>query len=296
MLRRHRGSARRSASRGRPRDCSAARSDHGTGRSRTRHTNDRRPGRTEGTCGHLDAPCPLCLSIRNDGRHRLAGDEDCYRALFPFAPGTGAAGKIAPVDRYFGGPADSGSPVALRPSLTGGLPFRLLPEPRMPARAGEVKRSDRLRLPPTRLQPRRYLRREAFFCRSGDLADPACLDGGDRVGGSENRLRPHDVVHTFLAQTAKTVPGLQDPAVTSSYDADGARPSATVADAVSLSPELLDANRDLFHACHPLSGAIGITLFGRQLNMRDRARANGCRIIPDAGRVIPARTPRSRTV
>jgi hypothetical protein len=66
-----------------------------------------------------------------------------------------------------------------------------------------------------------------------------------------------------------------------------------VADALSLSPELLDAIRDEFHACHPLSGAIGITLSGRQLNMRALVGASGCRIIPGLGRVISARTPRS---
>ena len=43
----------------------------------------------------------------------------------------GAAGKIATDDCYFGGPANSGSPVALRPPLTGGLPFRLLSVPTM---------------------------------------------------------------------------------------------------------------------------------------------------------------------
>ena len=44
----------------------------------------------------------------------------------------------------------------MRPSLTRGLPFRLLPRPTMTARAGEVKRKARSSSRPTRLQPRRY--------------------------------------------------------------------------------------------------------------------------------------------
>src|ERR1035441_5919740 len=39
----------------------------------------------------------------------------------------------------FGGPADSGSPVALRPSLTRGLPFRLASKSTMNPRPGQVK-------------------------------------------------------------------------------------------------------------------------------------------------------------
>jgi hypothetical protein len=137
---------------------------------------------------------------------------------------------------------------------------------------------------------------EPFWCCSGDLADPSCLDRRNRVGGPENGLRPHDIADTFLAQAAKTVPGLQDPAVSSAHFADQAGPSAAVADALSLSPELLDAIRHVIHACHPLSGAIAITLFGRQLNMTDPAHASGCRITPLAGCAIWARMPRSRTM
>jgi hypothetical protein len=40
---------------------------------------------------------------------------------------------------YFGGPADSGSPVALRPSLAGGLPFRLLVLTRLFSMGRQVK-------------------------------------------------------------------------------------------------------------------------------------------------------------
>ena len=108
VVRRRRDPSRRSASRGRPPGGRVELTDHGRGRSRTRHTGARKHGRRPGTCDHLDVPCPPCLSIRNGGRHRVADGEGCCLALFPFAPGTGAAGKIAPCDRYFGGPANSG--------------------------------------------------------------------------------------------------------------------------------------------------------------------------------------------
>ena len=47
--------------------------------------------------------------------------------MFPLSPEQEATGENSFVTcSYFGGPADSESPVALRPSLARGLPFRLL--------------------------------------------------------------------------------------------------------------------------------------------------------------------------
>ena len=79
------------------------------------------------------------------------------------------------------------------------------------------------------------------------------------------------------AQTAKTVSGFQDPALMSANLADHAGPSAAVADTLSLPPEFPDAIRDVCHPCHPLSGAIAITLVGAQLNMADPVGASGRR-------------------
>jgi len=126
---------------------------------------------------------------------------------------------------------------------------------------------------------------------SGNLADSARfrrgaarLDCCDRVRGSKHGLRSQNVVDAFFAQTAKTVTGSQDPALTSPNLSDYAGPSATVANTLSLPPEFPDAIRDICHPCHPLSGAIAITPSGRQLNMTDPAHASGCPIVPDAGR------------
>ena len=88
-VRRHREFARRSASRGPPRCWCAAPSGHGRGRSRNRHRGARRHGLKSDTCGRLDGACRHCLSIRNGGRCRVAGDEGCCLALFPFHPGSG---------------------------------------------------------------------------------------------------------------------------------------------------------------------------------------------------------------
>ena len=52
--------------------------------------------------------------------------------------------------------------------------------------------------------------------------------------GLEHGMRPADVGDALLAQAAKTVPGLQDSAVTAADDAHHAGPSATVADTLSL--------------------------------------------------------------
>jgi hypothetical protein len=47
-------------------------------------------------------------------------------AHFPFDPEDRVAGKSLRLIALFGNPANSESPVALRPPLAGGLPFRLL--------------------------------------------------------------------------------------------------------------------------------------------------------------------------
>ena len=87
-------------------------------------------------------------------------------------------------------------------------------------------------------------------------------------------MRSQNVVDAFFAQTAKTVTGSQDPALTSPNLSDYAGPSATVANTLSLPPEFPDAIRDICHPCHPLSGAIAITLLGAPLNMADPTGAN----------------------
>ena len=48
--------------------------------------------------------------------------------MLPFSPEKGTTGKLTIGDSDFGGPADSGSPVALRPPLARGLPFRFVTE------------------------------------------------------------------------------------------------------------------------------------------------------------------------
>ena len=75
------------------------------------------------------------------------------------------------------------------------------------------------------------------------------------------------VTDTFVAEPAKLMPGTEpSPGRTSNY-ADGAGPSATVADALTLPSKLFDAIRNVCHARHPLSGALSNTPLGWQLNV-----------------------------
>jgi hypothetical protein len=105
----------------------------------------------------------------------------------------------------------------------------------------------------------------------------SCLNRCYRVCRTEYWLRTINVGDTFTTQTPKTVPSLQKSPVVSANFADHAGPPATVADALSLPPELLDAIRNICHRCHPFSGAIAITLTDWQLNMADTPGASWMR-------------------
>ena len=226
---------------------------------------------------------PRALSIHNDGKPRIADDEDCCLALLPLRPWNGNRRGESSFEtgRYFGGPANSESPVALRPSLTRGLPFRSAIRPNTDRLTGASQElCGGSTVLPTRLQPRRHL-------RMGERADQATLgtrpvlasarpaltaaiEYVDRNTGCARKMSSTHSSH----RRPKRCPVFRDPAVTSANVADHACPSATVADPPSLPPELLDAFRDVCHPCHPLSGAIGITLVGSQLNMADPASAS----------------------
>jgi hypothetical protein len=75
-----------------------------------------------------DDPSPT--AAMTDSRP-LMGEGVAWCHYVPFAPEPGPLGNSWRKDRYFGGPANSGSPVALRPPLARGLPFSTMSSQRM---------------------------------------------------------------------------------------------------------------------------------------------------------------------
>jgi len=102
---------------------------------------------------------------------------------------------------------------------------------------------------------------------SGHLA---ALSDRDLVRRLKDGVRADQVSDTFVAEPTELMSGMQSFAVRTPNDANKAGPSATVADTLTLPSKLLDAIRSVCHPCHPLSGAIGNTLVGGQLNRVDR--------------------------
>jgi hypothetical protein len=147
--------------------------------------------------------------------------------------------------------------VALRPSLAGGLPFRLLATNRLLCRLGQVKRIRALSLKPTNSQPScdQICRVAGPNPCLGDLSAPVGFGFGTMC---PVRMRGHALAvqnggDAVVTQPAKVDQGLELTTVAPSDLADGASPSASVAHPLAPLVHHLRILLDVDHLTPPLA-------------------------------------------
>jgi hypothetical protein len=171
----------------------------------------------------------------------LFAQSACVSHISLSAPKIGTAGRNSHrLIAIFGGPANSESPVALRPPLTGGLPFR--PGATMTVSPAQVKRLAAPEGSSTNWQPGCHPNRGVRAGCSGDLTEVirSAQDPPEGVDAVKSRLPMQELIGTLSTEAAVRGTRGERPPVPQRHPADGASPPATVTDAISLAVLLFD--------------------------------------------------------